>query len=563
MSLRSFYVALSAVVVGSLVAAIALFFWLAVQSPLDVLSDGKRPDPAAAVFVPKQAPVMASLQVNPDRLEALRIAIANPTARRQARKEIEQFKQGILSERQLNYATDIKPWLGDEITLSVTTPDLDRNPANGQQPGYLLAIETQDGDRARDFLQVFWQKQAIAGSDLVFEPYAGVKLIYGQTVDQAATDGIVQTLATTVVVDRFVLFANSPKVLREAINNVQAPGLNLSSNADYEAALRRVPEHTLGMVYVNLPQLGQWLGQSRSASASRFDRAIAALQLNRYGLLADTALLTAPGFELPFIQPVADRPTTALQFMPEDTPLLVSGLDLNQVWNDLNTGLQDFPLLAELFQQALKPLESQWGMPLSGPLLSWADQEFALGLMPKAGKKQDWLVAAQATEATQPALDELDAIAQNQGLSIGPVDLNGQPTYTWTRLSTAEGRSRRRNTPQIQAEVRGVHTNTRGFELLATSLDAMSQALQAPSRSLAEQGEFKEAIAPIPPANNGFFYVNWSAVRPVLEKRIPLLKLAGLSARPIFDHVRSLTFSSAGGDQQSRQGTLFIRLSDR
>jgi len=567
MSLRSFYLALSAVVVGSLVVAIALFFWLSAQTPLSVLAGGGQPPPAAAVFVPKQSPVMASLQVNPDRLEALRIAIARPEYRRKARKELEQFKQGILSERQLNYATDIKPWLGDEITLAVTTPDLDRDPANGLQPGYLLAVETKDGDRARDFLQLFWQKQAIAGADLVFEPFAGVKLIYGRDAETPGAKGA-GTLATTVVGDRFVLFANAPKVLREAINNVQAPGLNLSSNAAYEAALQKLPEHTLGLVYLNLPQTGQWLGQNRNdgpslMAAAQFDRAIAALQLNRNGLLADTLLLTAANHFLVPSQPRLTKPVPALQFIPGDTPLLMSGTNLKQTWADLNAGLQDFPLLAALIQQALTPLERQWGVPLSDELLDWAEQDFALGLMPSASTQQDWIIAAKTTENTVPALERLDAIAQDQGLSIGPVDLNGQPTYTWTRLSAAEGRSRRRNAPQIQADVRGVHTSTNGHELLATSLDAMGQALQSPSHSLADQPDFQEAIAPLPPTNNGYFYVNWQTVKPILEKRIPLLKLAELSARPLFDNVRSLTISSLGGDDQSRRGAVFVRLGDR
>jgi len=548
--------------------AIALFIWLSAQSPLAVLAAGSRPNPAAAVFVPKQSPVMVSLQVNPDRLEALRIAVARPEYRRKARKELEQFKQGILSERQLNYTTDIKPWLGDEMTLAVTTPDLDRDGTNGLQPGYLLSVETKNGDRARDFLQLFWQKQAIAGADLVFEPFAGVKLIYGRDAEQPGVTTIARTLATTVVGDRFVLFANSPKVLREAINNVQAPGLNLSSNDDYTAALQQLPGHSLGLVYLNLPPLGQWLGGSQPSqkallTASRFNRAIAGLQLDRYGVLADTLLLAAPGQRFAPIQPHLKKPVAALQFMPEETPLLISGTNLPQTWQDLQTGVQEVPFLADLLQQSLKPLERQWGVPLSDDLLAWANQDFALGLVPAADKRQDWIVAAQSSDNTPDALAQLDAIAQEQGLSIGPVDLNGQQTYTWTRLSAAEGRSRRRNAPQIQAEVRGVHATAQGHELLATSLDAMNQALQAPEHALADQSEFQQAIAPIPPANNGYFYVNWQAVQPVLEQRIPLLKLAELAARPLFDHVRSLTVSSLGGNDQSRQGAIFVRLGDR
>lgn len=575
MNLRSFYVALSAVVIGSLLVAVVGFAWLAAQSPLSVLQGGERTDPEAAVFVPKQSPLVVSLLVNPDRLEALRIAIAPPEFRRRARKELEQFKQGILTERQLNYATDIRPWLGDEITLAVTTPDLDRDASNGLQPGYLLALEAQDGERARDFLQLFWQKQAIAGSDLIFEPFAGVKLIYGRAKGRALTDSsepngkLVRTLSTAVVGDRYVLFANSPKVLREAINNVQAPGLNLSSSKEYQTALERLPDRTFGLLYLNLPPLGQWLTPGRSApkdapeTPSPFDRMIAGLQLNRHGVLADTSWLVAPEQELVPSQPSLTRPVAALQFIPEGTPVLVAGTHLPQIWEDLNQNLAEIPLLAELWQQALSPLEAQWGVPLSGDLLDWVERGFALGLMPQSSKGQDWVFVAEHTDATQPALERLDAIAQGQGLSIGPVPLNGQQTYTWTQLSAAEGRSRRKDRPQLEAEVRGVHAQVRNHEIFATSLDAIRQALPTPEHALIDQPDFQQAIAPIASQNDGYFYVDWQAIQPLLEKQIPLLKLAELSARPLFDHVRSFTLSSFGGDRQSRHGALFIRLSDR
>ncbi|NET08834.1 MAG: DUF3352 domain-containing protein, partial [Symploca sp. SIO2B6] len=39
------------------------------QSPLNLLHGGVNTNPTAAMFVPKQAPIMFSMQVNPERLE--------------------------------------------------------------------------------------------------------------------------------------------------------------------------------------------------------------------------------------------------------------------------------------------------------------------------------------------------------------------------------------------------------------------------------------------------------------------------------------------------------------
>lgn len=587
MTLRSFYVLLLAVVAAVLSVGIGGFVWLMAQSPLSVLQ-GTTATPGAAVFVPKQAPVMISLLVNPDRLESLRVALARPAARRAAHRELEQLRTGLLAERQLTYETDIKPWLANELTLAVTTPDLDRDPRNGRQPGYLLVLEAKDGDRARDFLQLFWQKQAIAGSDLVFEPFAGVKLIYGRSTTEAleTNPGLLsrmrrppepdaqpqdeeplRTLATTVVGDRFVLIANAPKVLREAINNVQAPGLNLSSNPDYQRILPQLAPDKVGMAYINLRQIQALLSPSATADVPfpQADRLFAALRLQRNGLVAETRLLAAPTTEWAAHsprEPISDEP---LQFIPANTPLLATGTDLADLWDTLAPALADFPLLTGWLGQPLQSLEDQWEARFSADLIRWVEGGFALGLVPDASAQAEWIFAAEETEETDTVLGELDAIAQQNGFSVGPIQINGQPTFAWTRLSANESRRRRNksSTTTLQADVRGVHLRTAGHEVLATSLEAMSRALQSANRSLADDPVFQEAIAPLPTPNDGYLYLNWQAAQDTLRQRIPLLQLAELAARPVFDHIESLAFTSLGGETQTQNGVLFVRLRDR
>jgi len=591
MRLRSFYFVLGAIATLLLSIGVAGYLWLVAQSPLSLLQERYLVNPGAAVFVPRQSPVMVSLLVNPDRLESLRVALTAPSRRRRARRELDQFKQSVLAERQLDYDTDIKPWLGDEITVAVTTPDLDRDARNGLQPGYLLALEATDGDRARDFLQLFWQKQAIAGTDLIFEPFAGVKLIYGRaTADTLATlpgrpsrrsspepepepsSDVVQTLASTVVGDRFVLFANSPKVLREALNNVQAPGLNLSSNKAYLAALEALPSRSFGVAYLNLEQLNAWLeglGDRPSTdlrpvkNLPGFDQLLAGMQLSQQGILLDTRLLAKAGTELLPRLPKILRATDTLQLVPGNTPLLAYGTNLQQLFPELMAGLASVPVFADLLQQPLDALEEKWGISFAEDVFAWVEGEFALGFVPDASESADWMFVTDATTTTNTALEQLDAIAQQQGLSIGPVNIDGNSTYTWTRLSPVES-SRRSRTPitTLQADVQGVHGTVAQHEVFATSIEVMRRALQAPEHSLVNETEFQRAIAPIPAENEGYLYVDWQAVRPTLEARLPLLRFAELTARPLFDHIKTLTFSSLGGDRQTRRGALFIRLED-
>ncbi|MCZ0903185.1 DUF3352 domain-containing protein, partial [Microcoleus sp. HI-ES] len=125
------------------------FYWLTTHTPLNLLAGGPTTTPAAAVFVSKQAPLLASMLVNPDRLEALRQVFATPEERSRSHAEFEQIKKSFLASTGLDYSRDIQPWIGDEITLAVTTPDFDGDSNNGQQAGFLLAVSSQKVDRSQ------------------------------------------------------------------------------------------------------------------------------------------------------------------------------------------------------------------------------------------------------------------------------------------------------------------------------------------------------------------------------------------------------------------------------
>jgi hypothetical protein len=149
MKFRSFLTVLAGVVLVLLLVSAGGFYWLVGRNPIRLLSNEQGTVPGAAIFVPKQAPVMASLLLNPDQLEAFQLVSTPPAERRNVRQEIAQLKQSLLATTGLDYERDVQPWLGQEITLAVTTLDIDRDTANGQQPGYLMAIATQShSDRA-------------------------------------------------------------------------------------------------------------------------------------------------------------------------------------------------------------------------------------------------------------------------------------------------------------------------------------------------------------------------------------------------------------------------------
>jgi len=575
MKLRSFFYLLATIATGLFLTGTIAFLWLFAQSPLGLLN-GSRDEPSAAMFISKQAPVMASLMVNPDRLTALRQIVVKPGKRKQARAELDQFKQGLIGATGLDYQRDLQPWLGDEITLAVTTLDIDRDSENGQQPGYLMALTTKDPQRSREFLQVFWQKQAIAGTNLIFEPYKGTKLIYGSELKDSQTrkPNSPLLLASAVIGDRFVLFANSPKVLRDAINTVQAEELGLENSTNYQSAIANLTQGRIGMVFLNLPQLAALTGEesvavTNSEEVSAVYQGLAiALGLDRQGLTAETALL-APAVDIAST-PSTSKSVGALKYIPASSPLSASGVDLDRAWANLSQGVSGYRSVADLVNRPIEALNDRWKLDLPKDIFSWVKGEYALGLVPRPEGTQektvsDWVfVADKSTDQTaQSAIEHLDDIAKAQGISIGSLQLSDQTVNVWTRLLVAgDAEKRSQKTVDVQAQVAGVHASVGNYEIFTTSVEAMDDVLKATKNPISQTKGFEQAIAPLSTPNNGYLYLDWQTAQPILESRFPVLKVLEFAGQPFFDHLRSFTISSYGSRSGVQRGGAFLKLEE-
>lgn len=555
MKLRSFQNLLAAIAGGLLVLGTVGFIWVLAQSPLGLLKGSAQAEPTAAAFVSKQAPVMASLLVNPDRLQTLWQMVAKPGDRAAVRREFEQFKQGILGSSELSYPRDVQPWLGDEITAAITSLDFDRDPTNGKQPGYLLALKTKDTERSREFLQLFWQKRAIAGSELEFDAYQGSKIIYGKVTNQENSAPL--TIASAVVGKRYVLFANSPKVLRDAINNVQTEESSLVSSPDYQQAIAALDRGRIGVAFVNVPELAALNGQEFTGEKTQV---AIALGLDRKGAIAETAIL-GNAAETQIV-----KQTTlveALNYLPAASPIVASGQDLNQLWTGVSQSTAQYGRIASVLTQPIETLQQRWQIDLPKDVFQWVKGEYALGLLPRETSKDstkestsDWVfIADKSTDPdAEAAIAHLDDLAKSQGISTGTLQIGDHSVSVWTRLATA-------NSAKIDAEVVGAHTTIGKYEIFTTSIPAMNAVLNAKKDSLANSKTLAQAIAPLQKPNTGYLYIDWDKAHPILENRLPLLRVLELGGQPFFEHLRSLTISNYGSQSGVQRGGVFIQLS--
>jgi Protein of unknown function (DUF3352) len=503
--------------------------------------------PGAAIFVSKQAPAFVTI-LNPERLQSL------------DKDKYSFLKRDFFKYSGIDYRKDVQPWLGNEITLAVTSLDFDRDPDNGKLPGYLLAIATKSPEKSREFVQLFFSQRVLAGADLSVEEYAGIKVI---TVP--SDKGV---LAGAVVGDQYVLFANDPKVLREAINNAQAPDLNLASVNQYQE-VNQISKNSLGVAFLNIPSIAQWLGLKLPMQT--FDYQLATLAPVSKGLLTEAIALSTQELKAPLES--LSEPVKALRYIPANAGITIGSKDLSNLqnsnlamfWQQLKSVLspQGGISITDFVQQDAEA-QKRWGINLSKDIFDWVQGEYAIGLISNPQQPNpDWVFVTEKAPQTESGIANLDAIAAKNGLSVTEFTFLSQPIIAWTQLKATEYKSNvTKSSFNIEAKAYGVHTTLDNYEIFTSSLETMHEVLATKDNTLLENRNFQKSIAALPKSNAGYIYIDWAASQDILERQLPVLKLLKVLAKPFFNNLRSLTITNYGSDTNSLKGDIFFQLEE-
>ena len=240
---RSFIRILVTGAIVFLMLTIVSIIAIATQSSIGLLR-GVNTLPSGTAFVPRQAPAMVSILANPEQLYAIRQVNLPLKNRKSDRQQWQQWSRDNFNKIGLDYQ-QLKPWLGNELTLAVTALDYDRNLDNGVQPGYLLAAKIQNTQIARESLEnLYSQDRSVL--------YKGANII---TYSPQAGGANIRSYA---IVGDFVLFANHPQIIREAINQAQAVDLNLEHSDNYREAVANITQSHIAIAIIDVPQTLAW-----------------------------------------------------------------------------------------------------------------------------------------------------------------------------------------------------------------------------------------------------------------------------------------------------------------
>lgn len=431
--LQGILVAVALTVFG--IAGVTL--WLFTQSPIALLFS-QTTLPEIVRLVPRTAPATLVLSQPLDHLEDFVQAAAPPQYRRRTRQTWDRLVSGrgpgglgdFFGETNVDFRREIQPWLGDETLVAL----VDLNPASTDLTerdwGYLIAVTTEDLTRSNLFLNVLWQRQELAGQPIKIETYKGVQIT-------SSTFGKTPALSAAAFGDRYVLFADQPQVLREAIDSWQLPFLSLANDPQFQSVIDPLQPAGVGWAYLQLA--GDPMRPSLAEPGS-LEALGLGLHASFKGLVADTSAvwnLPADRVSPETLGKADQHAAEILKHVPPSVAMVFTGQDLSQIWGRLQTVE---PLAGLAVAETLQELEETTQLNWQADLFSWMTSDFALAVLETDIRKSDalsnWILVAEVPEESLPAQQALDQQIRALGLDWRSVALT-QPEWgeavTWIR----------------------------------------------------------------------------------------------------------------------------------
>jgi hypothetical protein len=459
-----------------------------------------------------------------------------------------------------------------------------RIPSNGVEPGYFFALSCQDAEAARAMLELFWQNRAIAGDALVFEDFAGSRLIYssrnysnrsdvGKTPLLGPELAQIRDLVTTLVANQFLLVANHPEVMRQALTAAQSADNNLASDRRYGRALKVLPQPRVGLLAMSLSSAAEVVpGFSAQVSAysqlqkgaieseDNPDWGLVSLSLTRQGIVGDIALTAAPGREFEPRKAVLTDLPKAVHYLPETVTLAAIGHNLPALWLDVASLLRRF----NLSPQVDLGFGAEWTTALKTRLDPHQREaiagNFALGF--DLMQKLNWLLVSDWNENWPGVLQHVENVARAQAIGINTLPVRGVVTTALARLSlqpeaeTNVSQARR----EVSAEILGLQTRIDDMNVMASTPGLMEAAIKHWQQGNSAGPDWTEDLSLFKKPNEGYIHIMWPKLQAGLSQQIAQFRLWETTAKPLLRHLRTVTLTSYGRSQDLQTGRFFFKL---
>jgi len=516
----------------------------------------------AAKMMPADTPIYMGLSLNLQNQAGYqnlkKFYLDNPDVK----KALDDAKANATKESDLNYDTDVLPWLGTEAGVAVfNIPET----GSSQNPDVLLAVATRDVKASEAALEKLRAKQA-ESSGKPFEQGTHEGVTYWFQKSDSGSDTYFS------VFNGFVVFATSEETLFGAIDRVKKGGESLATSQAYQATLAELPKNGAFFTFIDWTALADivmkgntsaQLTPEQLAQLKAFQTVGLAFTLQPDGVQIDSAVRFDPKQMPAAMQASLNRPgspNSILTKIPDSTLGFYSGSDLRSIWQQVREGLAANPD----FEQQIADMEKQTGINLDTDVFSWMTGEFAVVVTKAASPDPSTppvggyalIGGDDAKTVEDKTANLLEAYSKSQGGAPLPFQKQTIGSHEMNTIPDP-------NTGKMLAGY-GFWDN---YLVAGYQEDALTAGFDAASNPVANSAHFKAVSSHLPAKNYGYFYMDIDAVRTLIET--PSLGLSNESyaneVKPFIEPLRALGSASDASSSQSgvMKGTMFLLIAEK
>jgi len=439
----------------------------------------------------------------------------------------------LLVQSKTEYGRDVQPWLEGYIITALVP-----NAAQPQAPAATLVIApTRDRSKSDAFLGKYREALTQQGARFTTKQYKDVTYYESPSRDPNSS------VVTADIGGQYVAIATSATLIQQTIDTYKGNNPSLSKKPSfakiYGSTTQTKIAEPLLQVYLDGDVALEFIGSQAKLNLNESAIAQSRRELDAMTLTGGTQK-EGLRFEINTYlkndnsNPLVNNEAKVLNLLPQETFLLVSGVNLYQSWQSLVSQAKGNASSAQLIDQIRKAVKESTKLDLDQDILKWMNGEFAIAAIPNnqgilANPGFGFVAIAQASDqnAAQNALDKIDKAAQAtsggllpKGVDLKPKQIGDKSVVTWAIGNTT-------------VATRGNLDNNFVFWSMGDLADSF---VPKPARTLPESSPFQILTTGIPKSNGGYFYLNMTTALTLADRLLP----PEVKSNPNFTEIRSV-----------------------
>lgn len=499
------------------------------------------PLPLGSKVVPRD--VMLSVTLNTEASKWQKLAqFGTANTQKTLRQRLQDFETEVLEPNGLSYKANIQPWAANQLTMALLPPTVESVEIQSQQ-ATLWVVPIQDQNQ---FQKVFQTKLTTANSADT-RTYKET-----QVYEFDADDGKRYGFAT--LDNRWLVFTEADAPINAVIDTYKGKPA-LADVPRYQEALQEI-EHqdAIAKVYVNVPIAAAQMSRVPLSPASQE-------RIQNIQAIGSTLLLMDDGIQfksISWLNPeaqekleVKNEAEDIAKHLPQDTLMMTSGGNFQQVWRDYaqgNLAKLVFPLNPKAWND---DLSKRTGIDFNNQFASWMDGEFSGAIVPAQDQENKgvgivFLAKAKDRTTANQAFRALDnAMRDRFDFLVAESKVENKTVITW------------KVPPGLPIASHGWLDNDVAFFTLGAPI--ANRLLQPPKENLTQSASFQGVTTSALDPNNGNFYMDVPRMLGLLDTN-PLLPKLTPETTQFMEGIETIGVTTAIHNEWSTRYDIHVKL---